>query len=353
MDVNIFDFDLPEQLIAQTPIEKRASSRLMVVDPLTNKVVHRTFNHLLDYLQEGDCLVINNTRVLPARIYGEKRDTGAKIEVLLLHCVEGDRWKTLVKPAKRIHEGSVVSFGNGILNGVCVNKYTHGECEFVFEYEGKFLEVLEDVGEMPLPPYIKTQLMESDRYQTIYAEHVGSVAAPTAGLHFTEQLLSKIREKGVFIASVTLHVGLGTFRPVTVDSVEQHKMHAEFYSISESNATLLNKVKRSGGRIIAVGTTTTRTLETIKAKNNGQFTTNSGWTDIFIYPGYQFQAIDGLVTNFHLPKSSLIMLVSALASRGLIMDAYEQAIKSRYRFFSFGDAMLILEGSLSYDSDKV
>lgn len=342
MKVDLFDFHLPEELIAQTPLPNREASRLMVLDKRTGAIKHETFRSILSYLREGDCLVLNDTRVLPARLYGEKEDTGAKIEVLLLKQIEGDRWETLVKPAKRVKEGATIVFGDGRLKATCEGVLEHGGRVLHFEYAGVFYEVLESLGEMPLPPYIKEQLDDRERYQTVYARERGSAAAPTAGLHFTEQLLDDIREKGVHIAFITLHVGLGTFRPVNVENVEEHDMHAEFYQMTEGTARLLNEVKQRGGRIIAVGTTSTRTLETIASRHNGTFVAESGWTDIFIYPGYEFQAIDGMVTNFHLPKSTLIMLVSALAGRENVLRAYEEAVKERYRFFSFGDAMLII-----------
>lgn len=345
MDVNLFDFHLPEQLIAQTPLADRSASRLMAVDPKTKKMAHYHFSDLLMFLRPGDCLVLNDTRVLPARLYGVKTDTGAKIEVLLLNQLEGDKWNTLVKPAKRVQVGTVIDFGQGTLKAVCTALGENGGREFEFQYSGIFYEVLDKLGEMPLPPYIKEQLPDRERYQTVYANREGSAAAPTAGLHFTEELLNKIKAKGVHLAYLTLHVGLGTFRPVSADTIEEHKMHAEFYQLTEGTASLLNNVKKSGGRIISVGTTTTRTLETIMKKND-HFVADAGWTDIFIYPGFTFKAIDGMITNFHLPRSSLVMLVSALAGRELIMEAYETAIQSRYRFFSFGDAMLILEGSV-------
>lgn len=346
MDVQLFDFDLPEELIAQKPLKKRSASRLMVIDPKSKRIAHRQFTDILSYLKPGDCLVLNDTRVIPARLFGVKENTGAHIELLLLNQVEGDRWHTLAKPAKRIRKGTIVSFGDGKLKAVCTEVYEEGRREFEFQYDGIFYELLNELGEMPLPPYIKEKLTERERYQTVYAKRVGSAAAPTAGLHFTEQLLTEIEAKGVKLAYITLHVGLGTFRPVTAERVEDHQMHAEFYQVSEEAARLLNKTKASGGRIIAVGTTTTRTLETIVQKK-GRFEADSGWTDIFIYPGYQFQAIDGMVTNFHLPKSTLVMLVSALAGREFILHAYREAVEQRYRFFSFGDAMLILEGSVS------
>jgi S-adenosylmethionine:tRNA ribosyltransferase-isomerase len=293
-------------------------------------------------LREGDCLVLNDTKVLPARLFGVKNDTGAKIEVLLLKQLEGDQWETLVKPAKRVKVGTEIVFGDGLLTAVCTKESDHGGRVLQFKYKGIFYEVLDELGEMPLPPYIKEQLDDRDRYQTVFAREPGSAAAPTAGLHFTESLLEEIKAKGVHIAFITLHVGLGTFRPVSVDDVLEHDMHAEFYTVTEGTAQLLNTVRQSGGRIITVGTTSTRTLETIASANNGQFTTGSGWTSIFIYPGYEFKAIDGMITNFHLPKSTLIMLVSALAGRENILRAYNTAVAERYRFFSFGDAMLII-----------
>ena len=342
MKIDLFDFDLPEELIAQTPLPNRDASRLMVLDKKTGEIRHETFRNILSYLREGDCLVLNDTRVMPARLYGEKENTGANIEVLLLKQLEGDRWETLVKPAKRVKVGTEITFGDGRLKATCVDTLEHGGRILEFSYQGIFYEVLEQLGEMPLPPYIKEKLDDPERYQTVYAREVGSAAAPTAGLHFTEQLLDDIRAKGVHIAFITLHVGLGTFRPVSVENIEEHDMHAEFYQMTEKTARLLNEVRQQGGRIIAVGTTSTRTLETIASKHNGAFVAESGWTDIFIYPGYEFKAIDGLVTNFHLPKSTLIMLVSALAGRENILRAYNAAVKERYRFFSFGDAMLII-----------
>ncbi len=342
LKVDLFDFHLPEELIAQTPLQERASSRLMVLNKENGQIEHDIFKHLKSYLKPGDCLVLNDTRVLPARLFGEKGDTGAKIEVLLLKQLEGDTWETLVKPAKRIKEGSVIFYGNGLLSAVCVGEKDHGGRLLQFRYEGIFYEVLEALGEMPLPPYIKEQLEDKERYQTVYAKERGSAAAPTAGLHFTEELLAELKEMGVQIAFITLHVGLGTFRPVSVDDIMEHEMHAEFFQMTEETAQMLNVVREAGGRIISVGTTSTRTLETIASKYNGKFIADSGWTDIFIYPGYQFKAIDGMITNFHLPKSTLIMLVSALAGREHVLHAYRTAVEEKYRFFSFGDAMLIL-----------
>lgn len=341
MKVELFDFELPEELIAQVPLENRTSSRLMVMDKDTGAIQHDVFNNIRNYLQEGDCLVLNNTKVLPARLLGEKEDTGAKIEVLLLKQLEGDKWETLVKPAKRVKPGTVISFGGGKLTATCVDTKEHGGRQLEFSYEGIFYEVLDELGKMPLPPYIKEQLEDQDRYQTVFAKERGSAAAPTAGLHFTEELLSELEQKGVKLAFITLHVGLGTFRPVSVDNVDEHEMHSEFYQVSEETAALLNEVKEAGGRIITVGTTSTRTLETIASLHDGMFASGSGWTDIFIYPGYEFKAIDGMITNFHLPMSTLIMLVSALAGREHVLHAYKEAVQERYRFFSFGDAMFI------------
>jgi S-adenosylmethionine:tRNA ribosyltransferase-isomerase len=344
MKVDLFDFHLPEELIAQVPLQNRTDSRLMVVNKETGELKHDIFKNICEYLREGDCLVLNDTKVLPARLFGVKKDTGAKIEVLLLKQLEGDHWETLVKPAKRIKEGSEIEFGEGLLTAVCTGTSEHGGRVLEFKYEGIFYEVLNELGEMPLPPYIKEQLDDRDRYQTVFAREPGSAAAPTAGLHFTEELLNEVREKGVHVAFITLHVGLGTFRPVSVDDVLEHDMHSEFYMITEGTARLLNEVRQNGGRIITVGTTSTRTLETIASDHNGSFIESSGWTNIFIYPGYQFKAIDGMITNFHLPKSTLIMLVSALAGRENILHAYTTAVNERYRFFSFGDAMLITLG---------
>lgn len=342
MKVDLFDFHLPEELIAQVPLENRTDSRLMVINKETGEIQHENFKSMKNYLKKGDCLVLNDTRVLPARLFGMKEDTGAKIEVLLLKQQEGDQWETLVKPAKRIKVGTKVSFGDGLLTAVCTDVSDQGGRVMEFHYEGIFYEVLEKLGEMPLPPYIKEQLDDRDRYQTVFAKERGSAAAPTAGLHFTEELLEELKEMGVHIAFITLHVGLGTFRPVSVDNVLEHDMHSEFYIVSEGTARLLNEVRGNGGRIITVGTTSTRTLETIASANEGTFVAGSGWTNIFIYPGYEFKAIDGMITNFHLPKSTLIMLVSALAGRENILHAYTTAVEERYRFFSFGDAMLII-----------
>jgi S-adenosylmethionine:tRNA ribosyltransferase-isomerase len=342
MKVDLFDFYLPEELIAQTPLEKRDASRLMVLNKETGDIKHETFREIISYLEKGDCLVLNNTRVMPARLLGTKEDTGANIEVLLLKQTEGDTWETLVKPAKRVKEGTVITFGDGRLKATCVGTGEQGGRVLQFEYEGIFYEVLDQLGEMPLPPYIKERLDDRERYQTVFAREQGSAAAPTAGLHFTEELLEEIKKKGVHIAFITLHVGLGTFRPVSVENLEEHDMHAEFYQMSERTAALLNEVREQGGRIISVGTTTTRTLETIVSEHDGKFVASSGWTDIFIFPGYEFKAIDGMITNFHLPKSTLIMLVSALAGREHVLHAYNTAVEHKYRFFSFGDAMLII-----------
>ncbi|WP_078432448.1 tRNA preQ1(34) S-adenosylmethionine ribosyltransferase-isomerase QueA [Metabacillus halosaccharovorans] len=342
MKVELFDFHLPEELIAQVPLKERDASRLMVLQKDNGDLKHESFKSIINYLQAGDCLVLNNTRVMPARLFGIKEDTGASIEILLLKQQEDDIWETLVKPAKRVKEGTVITFGSGNLKATCVGTSDHGGRLLKFEYEGIFYEVLETLGEMPLPPYIKEQLDDRERYQTVFSREIGSAAAPTAGLHFTEEILDQLKEKGVHIAFITLHVGLGTFRPVSADTVEEHEMHAEFYQVTDGTAAMLNNVRSNGGRIITVGTTSTRTLETIASKHNGQFVAESGWTNIFIYPGYEFKGIDGMVTNFHLPKSSLIMLVSALASREYVINAYETAVKEKYRFFSFGDAMLII-----------
>jgi S-adenosylmethionine:tRNA ribosyltransferase-isomerase len=338
--VEDFDFHLPEELIAQTPLENRSESRLMVLDKEDGSIDHLRFKNIVDLLDEGDCLVLNDTRVLPARLFGQKEETGANIEVLLLKQEEGDQWETLVKPAKRVKVGTEVVFGDGKLKATCVGTKDHGGRIMEFAYEGIFYEVLEELGEMPLPPYIRERLEEQDRYQTVYAKERGSAAAPTAGLHFTEELLEELKQKGVHIAFITLHVGLGTFRPVSVDSIEDHDMHSEFYQISEGTARLLNDVRDKGGRIITVGTTSTRTLETIASKHD-RFVEENGWTNIFIYPGYEFKGIDGLITNFHLPKSTLIMLVSAFAGQEHVLKAYETAVQEKYRFFSFGDAMFL------------
>lgn len=341
MNVNDYDFNLPEELIAQTPLLDRTSSRLLVMDKETGAVKHRHFRDILDHLHAGDVLVLNDTRVLPARLMGVKEDTGANIELLLLKQIEDDVWETLVKPAKKVKVGTVVSFGEGLLRAECTAILDHGGRHFKMIYDGIFYEILDALGEMPLPPYIREKLDDQERYQTVFAKERGSAAAPTAGLHFTEELLDSIRAKGVEIAFITLHVGLGTFRPVSVDSIEDHAMHAEFYRISQATADLINGTKERGGRIISVGTTSTRTLESVARKFDGKLQEDSGWTDIFIFPGFEFKAIDGLITNFHLPKSTLVMLVSALSNRENILNAYNEAIQEQYRFFSFGDAMFI------------
>ena len=341
MKVDLFDFHLPEERIAQTPLKNREESRLMVLDKKTGETTHEVFKNIIRYFKKGDCLVLNNTKVLPARLFGIKEDTGAKVEMLLLKQEENDLWEVLVKPAKRIKVGTVVTFGDGQLKATCVKELEQGGRVVEFSYEGIFYEVLEELGSMPLPPYIKEQLEEKDRYQTVYAKEQGSAAAPTAGLHFTEKLLDEIREMGVHVTFITLHVGLGTFRPVSVDDINDHEMHAEYYQMSEETAQLLNDVKKAGGRIITVGTTSTRTLETIATKFDGQFQEDRGWTSIFIYPGYEFKAIDAMITNFHLPKSTLMMLISALAGRENVLSAYQEAVEENYRFFSFGDAMFI------------
>ncbi|WP_339191164.1 tRNA preQ1(34) S-adenosylmethionine ribosyltransferase-isomerase QueA [Bacillus sp. FSL K6-1003] len=342
MKVDLFDFELPERLIAQVPLEQRDASRLMVLDKHTGELTDSSFKQIISFFKEGDCLVLNNTRVLPARLFGTKEDTGAKVELLLLKQEAGDRWETLVKPAKRVKKGTVVTFGDGRLKAVCTEELEHGGRKVEFHYDGIFYEVLESLGEMPLPPYIKEQLDDRERYQTVFSKEIGSAAAPTAGLHFTEDILQQLKDKGVQIEFITLHVGLGTFRPVSADEVEEHNMHAEFYQMSEETAAALNSVREKGGRIISIGTTSTRTLETIAGEHDGRFKASSGWTSIFIYPGYEFKGIDGMITNFHLPKSSLIMLVSALAGRENVLRAYNHAVEEEYRFFSFGDAMLII-----------
>ncbi|MBC1338554.1 tRNA preQ1(34) S-adenosylmethionine ribosyltransferase-isomerase QueA [Listeria innocua] len=341
MKVEDFDFDLPEELIAQTPLLDRTSSRLMVLDKESGDIKDQHFTDIISYLNEGDALVLNDTRVLPARLHGIKDETGAHIEVLLLKQKEGNAWETLVKPAKRIRKGATITFGDGALKATCLEELEHGGRILEFSYEGIFYEVLEQLGEMPLPPYIKEQLADQDRYQTVYAKENGSAAAPTAGLHFTEELLAQISAKGVEIIFVTLHVGLGTFRPVDVEDTQNHKMHSEFYRLTEESADRINKIKSAGGKVVAVGTTSIRTLETIASRHDGKLIAESGWTDIFISPGYKFQAVDALITNFHLPKSTLIMLVSALSDRTKILAAYNHAVEQQYRFFSFGDAMFI------------
>lgn len=340
MRTDDFDFDLPEELIAQTPLSKRDASRLLVLDKQTGEISHKHFTDIIEYMEKGDTLVLNDTKVMPARLYGIKEETGAIVEVLLLKDEGENVWECLTKPAKRVKEGTVISFGEGKLKAKCTKVLEDGIRHFNLEYKGILYEILDELGEMPLPPYIHEKLKDKDRYQTVYAKNVGSAAAPTAGLHFTQELLNEIKNKGINIAYITLHVGLGTFRPVNVEDVTKHKMHSEYYIMSEDVANLLNNTRESGHKIIAVGTTSTRTLETI-ASLYGKFKGCSGWTDIFIYPGYKFKGIDYLITNFHLPKSTLVMLVSALAGKDNIMKAYGEAIDKKYRFFSFGDSMLI------------
>ena len=340
MKTSDFYYDLPQELIAQDPLEDRSSSRLLHLSMKDGSVEHRHFTDILDYLKEGDCLVVNDTRVIPARLYGHKEETGALIEILLLKRKENDIWECLVKPGKKARPGAKLVFGDGILKGEIIDVVEEGNRLIQFQYEGIFEEILDQLGEMPLPPYITPKLEDKNRYQTVYAKNDGSAAAPTAGLHFTQELLQKVQEKGVKIAHVTLHVGLGTFRPVKVDDVENHHMHSEFYVVEEDQAKLINDTKKQGGRVISVGTTSCRTLESA-TDEDVVLHPGSGWTEIFIYPGYQFKMIDGLITNFHLPESTLMMLVSALAGKDRIMAAYEEAVKERYRFFSFGDAMFI------------
>ena len=340
MDVKDFDYDLPEELIAQDPLEDRSSSRLMVLDKKTGEVSHHVFKEIVKYLRPGDCLVLNNTKVIPARLFGVKEGTMAKIEILLLKRRQNDVWETLVKPGKKAKPGTKIIFGDGLLTGEVIDVVDDGNRLIQFSYEGIFEEILDKLGQMPLPPYITHQLKDKNRYQTVYAKYDGSAAAPTAGLHFTKELLQQVKDKGVDIAEVTLHVGLGTFRPVKVDNVLDHHMHSEFYMVSQEAADKINNAKKNGGRIISVGTTSTRTLEAA-SDENGMLKECSGWTDIFIYQGYSFKVIDCLITNFHLPQSTLVMLVSALAGREHVLNAYKEAVDERYRFFSFGDAMFI------------
>ena len=340
MKTDDFDFYLPDELIAQTPLEKRDNSKLLVLDKKYGNIEHKHFSDIIDYLNKGDVLVLNDTKVMPARLYGEKVDTQASIEVLMLKEIKKDTWECLCKPAKRVKIGTIITFGDGRLKAKCISIQDEGIRIFKFIYEGIFLEILDSLGEMPLPPYIHEKLEDKDRYNTVYAKNIGSAAAPTAGLHFTKELIKKIENKGIIVTYITLHVGLGTFRPVSVDDVTKHKMHSEFYQMSKDTADILNSAKMDGRRIISVGTTSTRTLETIM-NNYNEFRECSGWTDIFIYPGYKFKAIDSLITNFHLPKSTLIMLVSALAGKDNIMNAYKKAVEKEYRFFSFGDSMFI------------
>ncbi|HFU3985178.1 TPA: tRNA preQ1(34) S-adenosylmethionine ribosyltransferase-isomerase QueA [Streptococcus suis] len=341
MNTADFDFELPEELIAQVPLEKRDSSKLLILDREQQSMVDSHFDHIIDQLHPGDALVMNNTRVLPARLYGYKPETNGHVELLLLKNTQGDQWEVLAKPAKRLRVGTTVAFGDGRLTATIVEELEHGGRIVEFAYEGIFLEVLESLGEMPLPPYIHEKLEDRERYQTVYAKENGSAAAPTAGLHFTQELLEKIEAKGVKLVYLTLHVGLGTFRPVSVDNVDEHEMHSEFYNLSAEAAQTLNQVKADGGRIVAVGTTSIRTLETIGNKFDGRLEADSGWTNIFIKPGYEFRIVDAFSTNFHLPKSTLVMLVSAFAGREFVLEAYKHAVEENYRFFSFGDAMFI------------
>lgn len=342
MKTSDFYYDLPEELIAQTPLEPRDSSRLMVLHKKTGKIEHKHFYDILDYLNEGDCLIMNDSRVLPARIYGVKDETNANVEFLLLNCIEGKKWEALAKPGKRAKIGTSFSFGDGLMHCKVIDILDDGNRILEFECEGSFYENLDKLGQMPLPPYIHEKLKDKERYQTVYSREIGSAAAPTAGLHFTKELMKKAQEKGVKIGFVTLHVGLGTFRPVKVDDVTKHKMHSEHYDMSEETATLINETHRNGGRVFCVGTTSCRTVESV-AKREGEIKASDGMTDIFIYPGFEFKAMDCLITNFHLPESTLIMLVSAFAGYDNIMNAYNTAVAEKYRFFSFGDAMLIVD----------
>ncbi len=342
MNIEDFDFTLPERLIAQVPLQDRSASKLLLLNRESFTITHDRFSQIDEYFQQGDVLVVNDTRVLPARLFGVKEDTNAKVEILLLNELNNHKWEVLTKPAKKVKIGTVILFGDGLLRAECVQVKDEGKRILAFTFDGIFLEVLEKLGKMPLPPYIKQELKQPNRYQTVYAKESGSAAAPTAGLHFTKDLLQKLTGKGVQLVTVTLHVGLGTFRPVTVNNIEDHTMHHEYYELSEKNATILNEAKQEGRKIIAVGTTSTRVLETVAQKFNGKFVGASGWSNIFIYPPYEFQAIDGLITNFHLPKSTLLMLLSAFVNREVILQVYDEAIKNEYRFFSFGDAMFIL-----------
>ena len=342
MNINDFDYELPKELIAQTPLKERDSSRLLILDKNTGKIKHESFSNIINYLNEGDVLVLNDTKVIPARLIGLKEETGAVIELLLLKDLGDDTWECLSKPAKRLKVGTVISFGNGELKALVIDKFEEGLTHVKLIYNGILMEILDNLGSMPLPPYIHEKLLDKDRYQTVYAKNIGSAAAPTAGLHFTKELLEKIKEKGIILTYVTLHVGLGTFRPVEVENILEHHMHSEYYVMNNDTADILNKAKEEGRRIIAVGTTSTRTLETIMS-NHGKFVATSGNTDIFIYPGYEFKGINCLITNFHLPKSTLVMLVSALSSRDKILNAYKEAVLEEYRFFSFGDSMFITD----------
>ncbi|MGO1652330.1 tRNA preQ1(34) S-adenosylmethionine ribosyltransferase-isomerase QueA [Senegalia sp. (in: firmicutes)] len=339
MKTSDFYFDLPKELIAQTPLKDREKSRLLVLDKESGEIEHKNFTNIIDFLNEGDVLVLNNTRVIPARLLGKKENTGGKVEFLLLNNIEGDFWETLVKPGKKAKIGDIIEFGDGILKAEVVDIKEGGTRKIKFIYDGIFNEILDKLGEMPLPPYITEKLEDKERYQTVYSKIKGSAAAPTAGLHFTDELLEAIKEKGVNIAYITLHVGLGTFRPVKVDDVDNHEMHSEFFEVSKETAHIINKAKENNKKIISVGTTSTRTLESVSV--DGRVKESKGWTDIFIYPGFKFKVIDSLITNFHLPESTLVMLVSALSSKENVLNAYEEAIKERYRFFSFGDAMII------------
>ncbi|MDR9831993.1 tRNA preQ1(34) S-adenosylmethionine ribosyltransferase-isomerase QueA [Staphylococcus coagulans] len=341
MNIEEFDYELPESLIAQTPLKQRDQSRLLYLNRRTGETEDLHFKDITRFFEQGDTLVLNDTKVMPARLFGVKEETRAKVEMLMLTQIEGDDWEVLLKPAKRIKVGQTLSFGDGKIIATCMKELDQGGRIMRLHYDGILQERLDELGEMPLPPYIKERLDEKDRYQTVYAKASGSAAAPTAGLHFTDQLLQQIRENGVNIAFITLHVGLGTFRPVSVENIDDHEMHSEYYQMSQETADLLNKTKAKGHRIISVGTTSTRTLETIR-QNHTQFVASSGWTDIFIYPGFEFKAIDGLITNFHLPKSTLVMLVSAFSSRQFVLSAYRHAVAGKYRFFSFGDAMIII-----------
>lgn len=349
MDIEQFDYELPEELIAQRPLQDRTASRLLVVEKQADKIKHDSFQHLMNYLKPGDCLVLNDSKVIPVRLFGRKKETGAKIEILLLHEVNRkDEWEALVRPARKIKVGDQIDFGDGKLRATCIEEAEAGARILQLSYEGIFLELLNELGEMPLPPYIKERLSDKDRYQTVYAKEAGSAAAPTAGLHFTDELLQNLQDQGIKIAYVTLHVGLGTFRPITADRVQDHEMHAEYYRLSKENARILQEVRESEGNIIAVGTTATRVLETV-IQEAGRFQESSGWTDIYIYPPYTFRAVDGLITNFHLPKSSLLLLISAFTDKEYIFKVYEEAIKEKYRFFSFGDAMFILPDHYTLD----
>ena len=342
MNLSDFDYELPEELIAQTPLSDRSSSRMLVLNKNTGEIEHKHFYDLIDYLNPGDTIVMNNTKVIPARLIGEKEDTHAVIEVLLLKNLEGDKWEALSRPAKRVKIGSIISFGDGSLKCRCIEEKEEGMRVFELIYDGILMEILDKLGTMPLPPYIHEKLEDPDRYQTVYAKYPGSAAAPTAGLHFTEELMEKLKNKGINLCYVTLHVGLGTFRPVNTENILNHKMHSEYYEIEQNTIDIINKTKESGHRLVAVGTTTVRTLETVMMKY-GKLVPTCGDTDIFIYPGYEFKIVDNLITNFHLPKSTLVMLVSALAGRENILNAYKEAVKEKYRFFSFGDSMFIID----------